>query len=132
MPGHGSKLGRKKEEAIAALLNYRTVEEAARTINVNPKTLQRWMHNPEFEGAYRQARQQAYSQVATRIQQSMAPALATICKIMVDPNVPPTARLHAANYILNQGTKIMEVDDLGARVTELERVAKGLESERVQ
>ena len=30
MTGHGSKFGRKKEEAIAALLTQRNIEEAAR------------------------------------------------------------------------------------------------------
>jgi hypothetical protein len=31
MTGHGSKFGRKMEEAIAALLTQRNVEEAAKT-----------------------------------------------------------------------------------------------------
>ena len=30
MKGHGTKFGRKKEEAIAALLTQRNIEEAAR------------------------------------------------------------------------------------------------------
>ena len=37
MTGHGSKFGRKKEEAIAALLTQRNIEEAARSIGVAPK-----------------------------------------------------------------------------------------------
>src|ERR1035438_7622520 len=36
---HGSKFGRKQEEAIAALLTQRNVEEAARSIGVAPNTL---------------------------------------------------------------------------------------------
>jgi hypothetical protein len=36
MLGHGAKFGRKKEEAIAALLSQRNIEEAARAINVAP------------------------------------------------------------------------------------------------
>ena len=37
MTGHGAKFGRKKEEAIAALLTQRNVEEAARAaIEANP------------------------------------------------------------------------------------------------
>jgi hypothetical protein len=34
MKGHGTKFGRKKEEAIAALLTQRTTEDAARAIGV--------------------------------------------------------------------------------------------------
>ena len=51
MTGHGAKFPRKKEEAIAALLTRPSVEEAARTIEVEPKTLRRWMRVPEFQAA---------------------------------------------------------------------------------
>ena len=43
MTGHGSKFGRKKEEAIAALLVQRNLEDAARAVGISPKTLLRWM-----------------------------------------------------------------------------------------
>ena len=42
MTGHGAKFGRKKEEAIAALLMQRNVEEAARSIGIATRTLIRW------------------------------------------------------------------------------------------
>jgi hypothetical protein len=41
--GHGSKFGRKKEEAIAALLTQKNIEEAARAANIGTKTLLRWL-----------------------------------------------------------------------------------------
>ena len=56
MTGHGAKYGRKKEEAIAALLSQRKVEEAARVVGIAPKTLLRWLKVPEFKEAYLQAR----------------------------------------------------------------------------
>jgi len=59
MTGHGAKFGRKKEDAIAALLTQRTVEEAAKSLNIATKTLLRWMKEPEFDAAYRAARRQA-------------------------------------------------------------------------
>jgi len=55
MVGHGAKFGRKKEEAIAALLTQRNIEEAARTAGVGTQTLLRWLKVPEFETAYREA-----------------------------------------------------------------------------
>jgi hypothetical protein len=39
MKGHGTKSGRKKEAAFAALLTPRNLEEAARAIDVVPNTL---------------------------------------------------------------------------------------------
>ena len=40
MLGHGAKFGRKKEEAIAALLTHCNTEEAARAIGVAPYAIQ--------------------------------------------------------------------------------------------
>jgi transposase-like protein len=55
MTGHGAKFARKKEEAVAALLSQRNVEEAARVVGIDAKTLLRWMKEPEFDAAYRVA-----------------------------------------------------------------------------
>ena len=39
MKGHGAKFGRKQEEAIAALLTQRNIEEAARAAGIATSTL---------------------------------------------------------------------------------------------
>jgi transposase-like protein len=56
MKGHGSKFGRKKEAAIAALLTARSIEEAARAAGIGTATLFRWQNLPEFQQAYRDAK----------------------------------------------------------------------------
>ena len=56
MTGHGAKLGHKKEAAIVALLSHRSIEDAAREVGIAPKTLLRWLKDPEFDAAYREAR----------------------------------------------------------------------------
>ncbi len=68
MAGHGEKLGRKKEEAILALLTARNIEAAAKSIGVSAKTLLRWQKLPEFERAYRQARVATFRQSAARLE----------------------------------------------------------------
>jgi hypothetical protein len=60
--GHGAKFGRRKEEAIVALLTTRTTEEAARVVNISPKTLLRWQKEPEFDLAFRAAKRAAFGQ----------------------------------------------------------------------
>jgi hypothetical protein len=52
----GGKFGRKKEEAIAALLTQRNIEEAAKVARIGANTLLRWLKVPEFQAAYREAR----------------------------------------------------------------------------
>jgi hypothetical protein len=84
MAGHGEKFGRKKEEAIAALLSQRSLEEAARAAGIGTRTLLRWMQVPEFSAAYRKARRDAVSQSTARLQQATGAAASTLLKVMVD------------------------------------------------
>jgi len=124
MTGHGSKFGRKKEEAIVALLSQRTVEEAARSLGIAPKTLLRWMKEPDFDAAYRAARRQAYGQSISRLQQGSTAAATTLLKLMVDPNSPPSCRLRAADSVLSHAAKAIEIEDIDARLRELEAAAE--------
>ena len=123
MNGHGAKFGRKQEAAIAALLSQRNVDEAARVVGVDPKTLLRWLKLPEFQVPYRQARREAFSQSIARLQQGCSAAATTLLKIMVDPNAPASTRVRAAECVMNHATKGMEIEDIEARVTELENAA---------
>jgi hypothetical protein len=123
MVGHGSKFTRKKEEAIAALLSQRSIEEAARVANVGTNTLLRWLKIPEFLTAYRDARRTVVSQANARLQQATSAAASTLMKTMVDPNAPASCRLRAAESILTHAAKAIEIEDIEARVADLERAA---------
>jgi transposase-like protein len=92
MVGHGAKFGRKKDEAIVALLSHRSIEEAARAVDISPNTLLRWLKDPEFDAAYREARRTAFSQSIARLQQMSGAAAATLGKVMIDPNTPARPR----------------------------------------
>jgi transposase-like protein len=121
MTGHGAKFGRKKEEAIAALLSQRNVEEAARVVGIAPKTLLRWLRVPEFKEAYRQARGEVISQATARLQQATGAAVSTLLKIMVNPDGPTPSRVRAAQCVLERAQKAFELEDLEARITQLEQ-----------
>jgi transposase-like protein len=92
MKGHGTQFGRKKEEAIAALLTQRNIEEAARATGVAPNTLLKWMKLPEFQTAYREARRAAFGQAVARLQQGTSAAATTLLKTMIDPGTPASVR----------------------------------------
>ena len=127
--GHGEKLGRKKEQAILALITARNTEEAAKSIGVSAKTLLRWQKLPEFEHAYREARMATFRQSTARLQQACGPAVTTLLKIMVDPAAPLAVKARCAYYILNQTKEAIETEEIEARVTELERGLAQQESE---
>jgi len=121
MAGHGSKLGRKQEQAIAALLSQRTVEDAAHATGVDTKTLLRWMKDPDFDAAYRRARRATVSQSGARLQQATSAAASTLLKIMVDANAPPSTRVRAAESVLSHAAKAIQIEDVELRVAELEK-----------
>lgn len=123
MTGHGAKLGRKQEDAIVALLTHRTVEEAARAVNVSTKTLLRWQKEPEFEAAYRAAKRVAFGQSIARLHQLSSAAVSTLGKVMLDPATPPATRVRAADSILGHTTKAIELEDIEGRLSELELAA---------
>src|ERR1019366_5193287 len=103
MKGHGTKFGRKKEEAITALLTQRNLDEAAKTVGVAPNTLLKWMKEPEFDREYRAAKRAAFSQSIARLQQGASAAATTLLKIMLDQNTPPSTRVRAAECVMNHG-----------------------------
>jgi transposase-like protein len=120
----GSKFGRKLEQAVTALLTQRNVEEAAKAVGIAPRTLLRWMKEPEFQGAYREAKRNAYSHAVGRLQQGATAAATTLLKVMLDPSTPASVRVRAAECVMNQSSKAIEIEDVEARVAELERSAE--------
>lgn len=124
MNGHGTKLKRKLEEAVAAMLTQRNVEEAARSVGVSAATLMRWQKLPEFQTAYREARRAAFGQAISRLHQASGAAVSTLLKVMVEPGTPASARIRAADCVLDHAKQTIELEDVEARVAALEQAAE--------
>lgn len=129
MKGHGTKFGRKKELAIAALLTNRSVEDAARAVDLNHNTLLNWLKIPAFVKEYRAARREVVNQAVARLQQATGAAGAVMLKLMTDPNVPAAVRLRAAECVFDRAIKGVELEDIEERVAELERAADGTKAD---
>jgi hypothetical protein len=119
-----TKLGRKQEEAIAALLSHRTIDDAARACNKRARTLYRWLKEPVFFAAYREARRTAVSQATARLQQASSVAVSTLLKVMVDQTAPASARVRAADSVLAHTAKAIELEDLAERLIALEQAGE--------
>ncbi len=132
MTGHGTKFARKAEQAIAALLTRPSIEDAARMAGVGEKTLRRWIQEPEFKARYLKARRDSVHQAMARIQQATGAAGTTILKLMTDPNVPAVVRPPEAplECVFSLAVKGVEVEDLDARVSELERATEEAKGSR--
>jgi len=130
MTGHGEKIGRKSEAAIAALLTRSTIEDAARVAGIGEKTLRRWIKEPGFKKRYLQERRESVRQAVARLQQATGAAGTTILKLMTDSSVPPAVRLRAAECVFDIAVKGVEIEDIDTRVSELERAAQITEKGR--
>ena len=122
MKGHGSKFGRKKEAAIAALLTHKNYEEAAREVGIDIKTLKRWLRVREFIEEYRRARWEVVEQAYARAQQNTSAAVSVLLRLMVDPATPASSRARAALGIFDLSRQALDLD-IETRVAELERAA---------
>ena len=121
MRGHGTKFSHKMEDAVAALLTQRNVEEAARTVGISTATLMRWMKEPDFQKAYREARRAAFGQSIARLQQGTSAAATTLIKLLLDQNTPASVRARVADSIFDHAAKAIEIEDIEARVSALEQ-----------
>ncbi|MGH2620832.1 MAG: hypothetical protein ACRDHG_09735, partial [Anaerolineales bacterium] len=70
MKGHGEKLTRKQEQAIAALLSETTIAAAAERAAVSEASLLRWTKLPDFLAAFREARRQVMEKAVAQLQQA--------------------------------------------------------------
>ena len=120
MTGHGAKFGRKKEQAIAALLTQPSMEAAARSIGIAVKTLRTWLKVPEFHRSYLDARREVVSQANARIQQNAGFAASTLLKVMVSQDVPASVRIRAALSVMQLSQKSLQDEDLEVRLTAVE------------
>ena len=68
----------------------------------------------------------------SRLQQASSAAATTLLKIMLDPAAPASTRVRAADSVLGHAKHAIELEDIEARVSELERAAEGAPGERIR
>ena len=125
MTGHGTKFGRRMEQAIAALVsNHRNLEETAKVAGISVATLKRWMRLPEFKAAYLQARWEILFQANARVQINSGAAAAVLLKLMADPATPASVRARIALGLLELANQSLVSEDQEVRIVALEQTMK--------
>lgn len=108
--------------ACMALLEYPTVDAAARAIGVTERTLRRYLADPDFCAMLAAYQQQALDHAASRLAGLVSAAVDTLAEELRDPNAPPGVRVHCAQHILSRAVTYQELVDLAPRVHQLERL----------
>jgi hypothetical protein len=73
--GHGEKLTRKANAAIAALLSHATLADAAASVGISETTLWRWMQRDDFRRRLRQAQETVFDGALKNLQGSTTEAV---------------------------------------------------------
>ena len=124
----GRNLTRKQTRAVEALLLTGEVAAAAREAGVARETLQRWLKQPQFLEAVREAEAGALDDLSRMLVRLGRTAIGTLAKAMNDSTAPMATRVRAADAALGRLLQLRELATLEARVAELERsvgVAEG-------
>src|SRR5262245_29864002 len=118
MTSPGSKLNRRQEKALAALLVAPNLDEAAAASGVSKSTLQRWLRQEAFKSEFRQRRLGVLDGVVTRLL-----ALADKALAAWERNVTcgkPSVEVRTADLILSHARLGVEIIDLAQRLDAVE------------
>ncbi len=118
-----AELTPKQRKAVETLLATGEVAAAAREAGVSRDTLHRWLKQPLFVQAVREAESKALDDLSRLLVRLGRTAAATLAKAMGDPVAPYPTRVRAADAVLGRLLQLRELATLEARVAELERAA---------
>lgn len=119
-------LSPKKRRAIAALLTARTVEEAAQAANISSRTVWRWIREPDFSQAMRQAENEAIGAAVRALVGDLVANFATMRAARDDTTEPAAVRLRAAQALDNSALRWIELRELTDRISRLEAALYGI------
>lgn len=111
----------KRQKVLVALLTQPTKERAAAAAGVSPKTLRRYLSDPEFQAEYKRAFREMVEDAARTAQRTLDPAIAVLNEIMQDSEENGQIRVSAARSVLEFGLRMTEQLDILARLDELEK-----------
>ena len=115
---------KRQDQFIVALLEHPTLDKAASVLGVSDVTLWRCLKKPEFAEAFRKARREAFSHSIARLQHASNAAVGTLLRVMTDREAPAASRVRAADVVLQTALRGMEIEDIDARLRQLEDAAE--------
>ena len=117
------QLAPKQRRAIEALLLTGEVAHAATTAGVNRDTIYRWLKQPNFQAAVREAEAQAIDEVSRVLIRLSKSAVGTLAQAMAERDAPIGPRIRAADITLSRLLQVRELAVLEDRLTALEQAA---------
>lgn len=111
----------RQDRFLKALLETATIEAACKMAGINKTTGYKYLKDATFLAEYRKIRRESMQQVTARLQRTSEEAVSVLHEIMLDSDNSPNARVQAAKNTLDIAYKSLELDDVQARIEQLER-----------
>jgi len=124
LTGHGEKLSRKCESAIAALLQHGSIGDAAQAASISESTLRRWLKEPGFAKTYDAAKREMLDNTLNALRSMSNDAARTLHRIALNERAPAHARVTAAKSVIELVLRIDVDQALAERLDKLEEVMK--------
>ncbi|MDG3142566.1 replication protein [Streptococcus suis] len=115
-----SKLNKRQENFLNAILETGNVTEASKLANISRNTAYTYLKNVTFKRIYRERRNEMLKETTTRLQNASIRAVEVLLEIMNDNAVSPYARQQSAQTVLSMAYKAVETTDIVEQVEELE------------
>jgi uncharacterized protein YydD (DUF2326 family) len=122
-----SKIFRKGDQAIAALLSEPTHEQAAAKAGISPATLQRWLNDPEFQKRYREARHRVFDEAVASLESASGQAVKKLVERL--KSAKEGDEIKAADLLLAYSFRARELLDHEGRIAELEGIIQELKQD---
>jgi len=116
--GHGEKLSRRAEAAIAALLSHATISDAAQSAGDSKTTLWRWLQRDDFRHRLKAAQGTIFETALDTLKGSITDAVNCLRRNLTCKSA--SVQVQAARSLVEYALKTHELLDVRARVSELE------------
>ena len=116
----GAKVTPRQNKAIEALTQTGQVTQAAEAAGVSRKTVYQWLHQEQFSRALDKATTEALAELSRQLVALGSLAVDTLRGAMSDAEATQSARVRAADILINRLLQLRQLVDLEERVSRLE------------
>lgn len=117
--GYIERLKPRQRKFLELYVAHGSLRRASRESGVPLSTCQRWLRDPQFRSALREAQHVALDEVLARLRALAHAAVDTLEGVMASES-SAAARLRAAELVLSNLTRLSELLELEGRVAALE------------
>jgi len=119
---HVKKMSPRQLNTIVHIFQTRTYAEAARQSGIKERTLYKWLRDSDFQNALCEAKQNLYQTAMVKMQAQVSLACTALTDALQDQNCPHYVKIRAADSVLSNVFRFVEVEELRSRVESLEEI----------